>query len=371
MKLAIISHTEHYLKEGQIVGWGPTVKEINNLVNIFDEIYHVAVLHDSPAPPSALPYTSDRIHFVPLKPFGGPRLKDKLLTLIQMPSTLSIVNQVLEKVDWFQFRAPTGIGVFLIPYLTWFSQKKGWFKYAGNWVQKNPPFGYRFQRFFLKHLQQRKVTINGKWRGQPAHCLSFENPCLSDDELIQGINAAAIKTFYPPFDFCFVGRLEDSKGVNHILEAFKNPTLRAITKNIHFVGDGPDMDKYQRLAKDDQLPAIFYGFLPKHEINNIYSKSKFFLLPSDSEGFPKVLAEAVNFGCIPLVSRISSIPQYILTEKLLWDKNASDFTTFLLSIPWKEPAFLKHVSNDTGTIRSLFSYSNYLSAIKERILNLS
>ena len=30
-----------------------------------------------------------------------------------------------------------------------------------------------------------------------------------------------------------------------------------------------------------------------------------------SEGFPKVIAEAMNFGCIPVVSMVSSIGQYV------------------------------------------------------------
>ncbi|RMH12405.1 MAG: capsular biosynthesis protein, partial [Gammaproteobacteria bacterium] len=53
MKLAIISHTEHYLRNGQIVGWGPTITEINHLTEIFEEIWHVAVFKEEPAPPSA------------------------------------------------------------------------------------------------------------------------------------------------------------------------------------------------------------------------------------------------------------------------------------------------------------------------------
>ena len=41
MKLLIISHTEHYRNSlGAIVGWGPTLTEINFLATVFDEIYH-------------------------------------------------------------------------------------------------------------------------------------------------------------------------------------------------------------------------------------------------------------------------------------------------------------------------------------------
>ena len=115
MKLAIISHTEHYLKDGNIVGWGPTVAEVNHLSSMFEEIWHIAVFHEKEAPSSALPYETNRIHFVPLKASGGPRLNDKLGVLFKAPSVLSTVSRILKKVDYWQFRAPTGIGVYLIP----------------------------------------------------------------------------------------------------------------------------------------------------------------------------------------------------------------------------------------------------------------
>ena len=83
---------------------------------------------------------------------------------------------LLGHIDYFQFRAPTGIGVYVIPFLTLYTKTPGWFKYAGNWNQNPAPLGYRIQRRFLKK-QNRIVTINGSWDNQPKHCLTFENPC--------------------------------------------------------------------------------------------------------------------------------------------------------------------------------------------------
>jgi len=143
LKLTIISHTEHYkLSDGTLVGWGPTITEINHLAEIFDEIFHVAMYYDEEAPESSLPYTDDSITFVPLKPTGGSTITEKLKVLVSAARVIKTVNNTLAKTDCFQLRAPTGIGVFLIPYLTLFSKKKGWFKYAGNWKQHPAPMGY-------------------------------------------------------------------------------------------------------------------------------------------------------------------------------------------------------------------------------------
>jgi hypothetical protein len=57
MKLVIISHTEHYISsDGAVVGWGPTVREIDHLTQLFDIVYHCAPLYKGQAPQSALPY---------------------------------------------------------------------------------------------------------------------------------------------------------------------------------------------------------------------------------------------------------------------------------------------------------------------------
>ena len=57
MKLLIVSHTPHYQKGNAIVGWGPTIREIDYLAQVFDRVVHVAPLHPEAAPASSLPYT--------------------------------------------------------------------------------------------------------------------------------------------------------------------------------------------------------------------------------------------------------------------------------------------------------------------------
>ena len=313
MKLTIISHTEHYKKDdGSIVGWGPTINELNNLLDEFDEITHVAMLHKGMPPPSSLPYTSSKINFVALPVLGGKTILSKLKSVYFAPRVIKIVSREICKSDVFQLRTPTGIGVYLIPYLTWVVKSKGWYKYAGNWSQKNPPLGYRLQRWMLKN-QKRFVTINGTWKDQPQHCLTFENPCLTIRDFQLGSQLVTKKEYKAPLSFCFVGRLEKAKGVEKIIRAFADLTEEEKQKisHIDLVGDGPEIDYFKEKALKSGVKIYFHGFLPRNEVFDLYKSTHFFLLPSDSEGFPKVIAEAMNFGCIPIVSDVSSIGQYI------------------------------------------------------------
>ncbi len=311
--LTIISHTEHYLNsDGMIVGLGSTITEINHLLQVFDKITHIAMLHASSAPPNALPYSSDRIKFVPITAVGGPTLADKVSILKNIPKIISLIRKHLRSSDYFQFRAPTGIGVFVIPYLILFTSKNGWFKYAGNWKQEHAPLAYRFQKWLLEH-QSRTITINGFWDGQPQQCLSFENPCLTTIEMDEGIMSVEEKSFRCPFNFCFVGRLEPAKGVDLIIDAISELASDEQQKIgvIHIVGDGERMPFYKQKTESIPVKFIFHGFLPRQKVHEIYKNSQAILLPSSSEGFPKVIAEGMNYGCIPIVSNVSSIGHYI------------------------------------------------------------
>ena len=52
--------------------------EINHLLEVFDTIYHIGMLHTNDAPPSTLSYISDRIHFIPIPAVGGKTILNKL-----------------------------------------------------------------------------------------------------------------------------------------------------------------------------------------------------------------------------------------------------------------------------------------------------
>ncbi|GAA3567468.1 glycosyltransferase [Snuella lapsa] len=371
MKLAIISHTEHYTTDtGVLVGWGATVNEINHLLEVFDTIYHIAMHYDTPAPLSALPYVSDKIVFVPVPATGGRTIGSKLHTLFKAPTVVKTLSRVLKEVDCFQLRTPTGIGVYLVPYLSWFVKKPGWYKYAGNWNEKHPPLGYALQRWMLK-LQGRKVTINGKWPHQPNNHMSFENPCLTMDDITIGKKIRAQKTYADSLNFCFVGRLEKEKGVERILNAFnglsKADSLRVGT--VHLVGEGVDMPYFKALAAQSSINYLFHGALPRADVFEIYKACEVFVLPTTaSEGFPKVIAEAMNFGCLPIVSELSAIGHYIKNEEngfLLDTVTTEHLIEKLQRVLHLRPPIYKKMLGTFDAVVLKFTYTYYNEHIKK------
>ena len=314
--LLVISHTKHYVdSDGIVSGWSSTVKELDELATIFTKIIHVASLHSGKPPNGLSTYKSNRVEFVSIPPYGGQSILKKLSIIYYAPIIIWKVFRQLRHASYFQFRAPTAMGVYLIPLLTFFSTKAGWIKYAGNWVAESPPLSYAFQRLFLIQFQKRLVTINGKWPNQPKHCISFENPCLMESEVGEAEHFVGAKEFKPPFRICFIGRLESAKGVGSVIEAFRNFEGTNCIESIQFVGDGPERVHFENLAKEISVKCHFHGFLSRDRTIQVLQESHFLLFPSLSEGFPKVIAEAWNFGCLPIAADISSIPQYVIDHE--------------------------------------------------------
>lgn len=373
-RLTIISHTAHYeTLEGEIVGFVSTVTEINQLLEVFDEINHVAMLHNGTPPNNTLSYSSKKIKFIPIPALGGPTLKNKFELLINIPKILSVVSNSLSKSDYFQFRAPTGIGVFIIPYILLLNtKKKGWFKYAGNWQQKNAPTSYKFQRWLLKR-QNRLVTINGNWSNQPKQCLTFENPCLTNSDLSVGSKIIEKKSkTKKDINLCFVGRLEEEKGFYILIEALNNLSIEDKMKinTVHLVGDS--QENHDRVLEQcDYINFEYHGVLSRENLFNIYAICHAIILPSKSEGFPKVIIEALNYGCLPIVTGVSSITQYVNDKinGLIIESNNSNHISNTLS------KFLGMQNKEYGnmiingrSILSMFTFSHYNHKIKKYML---
>src|SRR5699024_2461460 len=114
-------------------------------------------------------------------------------------------------------------------------------------------------------------------------------------------------------------------------DAFANISNKDFIGSVHFAGDGKKKEFYEEFAKKHQIPAVFHGFLEREKVFEIYKQSHFIILTSDSEGFPKVISEGMNFGCIPIVSLISGMNLYLNKKNsLILDKNNSDSLTSIL-----------------------------------------
>ena len=102
----------------------------------------------------------------------------------------------------------------------------------------------------------------------------------------------------------FLGRLVPEKGIHYLIEAFKS--LKT-DKKLVIVGGTSDTDAYVRRLYDMAAgsPSIlFTGFQQGSVLEELYSNAYLYVLPSDLEGMPLTLLEAMNYGCCCVTSDI-------------------------------------------------------------------
>jgi glycosyltransferase involved in cell wall biosynthesis len=315
MKLLIISHTPHAHRCGQLVGWGSTIREITQLARVFESVTHVAPLHYDPAPPSFTPYAAPNVHLIPVRPAGGDSLGGKIESLRAAPGYLHAITTAARDADVIHVRCPCNIGLVACLWALMDRQKPRWAKYAGNWRPGGPePLSYKLQRFWLESgAFGGPVTVNGRWPNQPEHVHSLVNPSFSQKELEQAIASVAGKRLCRPVRLLFAGRLEETKGVLRVVEIATELIRRGLDVIVDLAGDGPDRDRVLSLVERKGLcDAIrLHGWLSREALADLYRACHFVVLPSLSEGWPKVLSEGMAHGAVPVASAVSSIGQVL------------------------------------------------------------
>lgn len=102
----------------------------------------------------------------------------------------------------------------------------------------------------------------------------------------------------------FLGRLVPEKGIKYLIQAFKNVKT---DKKLVVAGGISDTagfaEEIKKIAKEDKR-IIFTGFVQGKVLEELYSNAYIYTLPSDLEGMPLTLLEAMSYGNCCLVSDI-------------------------------------------------------------------
>jgi glycosyltransferase involved in cell wall biosynthesis len=371
-KLVVISHTAHqYLPDGTLVGWGPTVAELNYLTQYWNELAHVACLESYTNNPSLQPYSSKNIHFTPIPSFGGNTWLQKLSVFYQAPQIMWQIVKSLKGATHVQIRVPMGIGVYVLPLFLFVPRKFIlWVKYANNWGHVSNSLGYRFQRWFLeKDFLKCKVTINGFWPNQLGHCLSFENPCITQEQFEKGTTIQ--KSFRQKLKVVFAGRIEEAKGIDLLMEVLKALPQNRFEEWV-FIGEGPLREPLIKLCLELCIPAKFPGFLSQAEVHSYLETADILVLPSKSEGFPKIVSEAWNYNVITLVSPVGSLPHYVENGKNGFIMDAVSVESLLQKfkdlLNCSSPE-LKEISKNGHLNTHKFTFDNYYVQLQEGVFS--
>lgn len=356
----LISHGNEVNK-----GYGPVVRELEMLAPLFHRIIWIGCKAEK-VNSTMIEISAPNIEIVLLPSLRREKL-NILSVLVSYPIILFQLLKYLPKAKFVHTRCPSHPAMLAALISLFDKQRQYWHKYAGSWVADTLPFTYSLQRKLLSRVASinRKVTENGKWNEGNPNIIPFENPCLYEKEIEQVKGMLINKRYTEGFTLLFVGNLDNNKGILPLLDALSSAPLGI--KKLIIVGSGPLEEQVKLKCKAiSNIEIEIKGQISKESLQELYKQAHFLIVPSVSEGFPKVIAEAALRYCIPVATSISCIPQYIQDNHngfLMNDNKVGTIVATLNRIA--ENGNLKQVADEAFKMCPLFTYEYF----KERIMN--
>lgn len=116
----------------------------------------------------------------------------------------------------------------------------------------------------------------------------------------------------------FLGRIVPEKGVRYLVEAWKQVHS---DKKLVIAGGSSDTDKFMNeLKAATGEGVIFTGFQQGRVLEELYSNSYIYCLPSDLEGMPLSLLEAMSYGNCCVVSDIPECSEVVEDKAVVFPK---------------------------------------------------
>ncbi|EMI17647.1 glycosyl transferase group 1 [Rhodopirellula maiorica SM1] len=243
----------------------------------------------------------------------------------------------MSQADAIHVRCPGNLG-FLGVILARFFSRYRVAKYAGQWN------GYagenltgRLQRWLLKSWWWgAPVTVYGDWKNQPPHIHSFFTSMMSDEQVESAVIHARDKMFSCPLRALFSGRLVAEKRVHVFIEAIASVAASGVELEVRIVGDGPLRSELEALARARGIDRFtrFVGAVPFEQSLEHYHWADCLVLPSvHSEGWPKVIAEAMCHGLICVAVDHGQVARMLAGRGILLPNgDPQQFVTALKSI---------------------------------------
>lgn len=111
----------------------------------------------------------------------------------------------------------------------------------------------------------------------------------------------------------FVGRFSEEKGILHLLHAVPDIVVKRPDVKFLFIGDGALRNTIERYILDNNLnnTIILPGWTPHDLLPDYLNQMKLLVIPSDTEGLPNAMLEAMACGTPVLATPVGGITDFI------------------------------------------------------------
>ncbi len=316
MKFGVFTNVEHVFFEGTYYSYGPFIKEMNLWLKPEDTYVLIAPIINNRKPnPIELALTYPTIVVIPIPSFNISSLFNVFIAITKMPIVFYKLLKTMAFVDHIHLRCPNNIGLISSVCQIFFPRKVKTAKYAGNWDwNSKQPYSYRLQQMILRNpiiTKKMTVLVYGDWPDKTKNIRSFFTATFKNEDR-ELISPRKIES-NQKIKLVFIGAL--SPGKRPLLSIMVSQELNkiGILNELHLYGEGKLRGELEFYIAENQLndSVCLHGNVPNDEIKMALKESHFLIFISKSEGWPKAVAEAMWWGCLPVTTRVSCVPQMV------------------------------------------------------------
>jgi len=310
MKFAIITHVIHKKLGNQYFGYTPYVREMNVWGRYASELLVVGSVDSQQPTAIESSYAHNRIAFFEVEVIDLLSWKSRVSAAFKLPRIAWQIFKAMYQADHIHLRCPGNIGLIGCWVQILFPFKPKTAKYAGNWDPKaQQPWSYRLQRWILSNTfltRNMQVLVYGEWEGSSKNIKPFFTATYweTEKEPLQSLS------FANTIRFVFVGTLSKGKRPMYAVTLVEALFKRGYAVQLELYGEGSERAALEQYIEKHLLGSIITlkGNQSQEVVKAAYQNSHFVLLPSQSEGWPKAIAEGMFWGCVPLATSISCVP---------------------------------------------------------------
>jgi glycosyltransferase involved in cell wall biosynthesis len=310
MTFVIITHVPHILVQSQYFAYAPYVREMNIWIRQATKVIIVAPQSEVEKTDIEFQYEHQNIEFVKIDSFDVLSLKAAWRAVFKMPKISWSIFDAMNKADHIHLRCPGNIGLIGACVQILFPRKPKTAKYAGNWDPKaKRPLTYELQKWFLGNTflsRNMQALVYGEWEGRSKNIKSFFTASYRESDK-QPIIATQLEG---QIHFVFVGTLVKGKNPLYAIQLVEALARKGHNVVLSLYGEGSERKKLEYYIEENDLEQTISlkGNKTQDEVKRAFQESHFVVLPSESEGWPKVIAEGMFWGCVPLATAVSCVP---------------------------------------------------------------
>ena len=310
MKFAIITHVPHIVAQNQYFAYAPYVREMNVWAKQVTELIIVAPISLFEKSEIDVSYTNSNIKFVPIDAFDVVTFKGIARTILKTPKISWQIYKAMRSADHIHLRCPGNIGLLGCFVQMLFPSKTKTAKYAGNWNPKvKQPWSYRLQKWILSNTfltRNMQVLVYGEWPNQTKNIKSFFTATYKNHDRLPLLS----KVLKGTITFVFVGTLVKGKNPLYAVHLVSELFQKGHNVVLRIYGEGEQRALLEQYILKHKLEGIIVleGNQNQEILKKAYQNSHFVVLPSESEGWPKAIAEGMFWGCLPVATAVSCVP---------------------------------------------------------------